>query len=319
MNRTHLGDVLSSIRDISMHWEVPIFTSAAYIVWVYANNKRIREKMRKKEYLTTARIKNALKKSRFGKIKIEPEKKTSLHKSVIFLHNMVMSIFSMVVFQRTFSVIWNAFWSMPFLDFLRDVDKKMEQALSVWIWIFYISKYYEICDTVILFVSGKESSFLQMYHHAGAIIACWLVSLSESYTGWIWVVLNSFIHSLMYLYYSMTVFGIRPPFKRIITFLQIGQFFTGIVFGYFYIAKSELFSADGTLLMYQYAAVAFNTVYVTGLIVLFIRFERETYRKSATSSAAKKIAVDKRRKEPSAISSSLLDSSSARSAVPSPV
>ncbi|KAE8378260.1 GNS1/SUR4 family-domain-containing protein [Aspergillus bertholletiae] len=50
------------------------------------------------------------------------------------------------------------------------VKSLWERGLNYYTWMFYVSKYYEIMDTLLLLVKGKRVSFLQMYHHAGAII-----------------------------------------------------------------------------------------------------------------------------------------------------
>ncbi|KAI5159382.1 hypothetical protein NEAUS03_0254 [Nematocida ausubeli] len=268
-------NLLGWLKAVSLHWEVPVFSALIYVVWVLRNNKRIKEKHEKKEILNPQS-------STSEKTVARKAQKSMQLKTLIFVHNMGMSLFSMLVFKKTFEVISTGFSTMSFDAFLSDSDGSMEKGLSPWIWIFYISKYYEVVDTLILFLSHKESSFLQMYHHAGAIVACWLVSLSQSYSGWIWVVLNSFIHSTMYLYYAMTVIGIRAPFKRLITFMQIGQFFVGLFFGAIYISRESTFSTEPTLRFYQYSAIIFNVVYVIILIGLFLNFERLTYRKAAT-------------------------------------
>lgn len=262
--------LLDLVKNMSLHWEVPFFSAAVYVVWVIRNNKRIREKSEKKRLLNP-------------QVSTQPRtlpKKSIQLKSFIFLHNAAMSLFSMVVFKKTFEITWSGFVSLSFFEFIGDADKAMENKLSPWVWIFYMSKYYEIVDTLILFMSEKESSFLQMYHHAGAIIACWLVSLSKSHSAWIWIGLNSFIHSIMYMYYALTVVGFRPPFKRVVTFMQIAQFVVGLVFGAIYLMHPLTFSTDSTLRMYQYAAISFNIGYVIILTGLFIDFERITYRKT---------------------------------------
>ncbi|KAI5172294.1 hypothetical protein NEFER03_1408 [Nematocida sp. LUAm3] len=275
------GALLAYFRNLSMHWEMPVFASVAYVIWVMQNNRNIRRKKEKERIIAERKSKS---KKKITEKKVEPkQEKTSIFKGFIFMHNFLMALFSLVVFLKTFPVIWNGFWGMSFHEFILDREKVLWRKISLWIWIFYISKYYEIVDTVILFASEKESSFLQMYHHAGAIIACWLVSLSETYSGWIWIVLNSFIHTIMYSYYAATVFGIRPPFKRLITFLQIGQFLTGFVFGFIYIFYPGSFSTIPTIRLYQIAAILFNIVYVAILTVLFVRFERKTYRNKCVS------------------------------------
>lgn len=64
-------------------------------------------------------------------------------------------------------------------------------------WIFYISKFYEILDTMIILASGKKSSVLQTYHHAGVILCGWASMKYESPGYLVGIVLNSGIHALM--------------------------------------------------------------------------------------------------------------------------
>lgn len=279
------NSTVSLIKRTTLRWEIPVLFSVFYVLWVLKTNKTIQRKKKNSERETNNRASN--KASNQIKNTQRKRRSNSLN-AVMFLHNIGMSLFSIVVFMHTFSVILNGYISKSFNDFILDPGQEMWKDLSVWVWLFYISKYYEIMDTWILFASGKECTFLQMYHHAGAIVACWLVCKAETYSGWIWIVLNSFIHSIMYSYYAMTVFGIRPPFKRIVTLLQIGQFISGFVFGFTYIFYPGTFSSKNPAANYQYAAIAFNIVYVSILTYLFFKFEKETYRSKISEKSKRK-------------------------------
>ncbi|KAI0428580.1 GNS1/SUR4 family-domain-containing protein [Xylaria sp. FL1042] len=102
-------------------------------------------------------------------------------------------------------------------------------GLAFYGWLFYISKFYEVFDTLIILAKGKFSSTLQTYHHAGAMMAMWAGMRYMSAPIWIFVFFNSAIHSLMYTYYTVTAFNIRVPtlVKRSLTSLQISQFLIG--------------------------------------------------------------------------------------------
>lgn len=102
-------------------------------------------------------------------------------------------------------------------------------GLAFYGWLFYISKFYEVFDTLIILAKGKFSSTLQTYHHAGAMMAMWAGMRYMSAPIWIFVFFNSAIHSLMYTYYTVTAFNIRVPtvVKRSLTSLQISQFIIG--------------------------------------------------------------------------------------------
>ncbi|KAJ3567710.1 hypothetical protein NPX13_g6673 [Xylaria arbuscula] len=102
-------------------------------------------------------------------------------------------------------------------------------GLAFYGWLFYISKFYEVLDTLIILAKGKFSSTLQTYHHAGAMMAMWAGMRYMAAPIWIFVFFNSAIHSLMYTYYTVTAFNVRVPngIKRSLTSLQISQFIIG--------------------------------------------------------------------------------------------
>lgn len=72
-----------------------------------------------------------------------------------------------------------------------DVGRLWNEGLAFWGWLFYISKYYEIIDTLIILAKGKRSSTLQTYHHAGALLSMWAGMRYMSPPIWVFVLLNS--------------------------------------------------------------------------------------------------------------------------------
>ncbi|KAL1837917.1 hypothetical protein VTJ49DRAFT_3263 [Mycothermus thermophilus] len=103
------------------------------------------------------------------------------------------------------------------------------EGLAFYGWLFYLSKFYEVFDTLIILAKGKLSSTLQTYHHAGAMLCMWAGIRYMSVPIWMFVFANSFIHSLMYTYYTLTALKIRipTPIKRTLTSMQITQFVAG--------------------------------------------------------------------------------------------
>lgn len=78
-----------------------------------------------------------------------------------------------------------------------DVGRIWNEGLAFYGWLFYLSKFYEVMDTAIVFAKGKNTSFLQIYHHAGAMICTWAGMRYMSPPIWMFVLVNSGIHSLM--------------------------------------------------------------------------------------------------------------------------
>ncbi|KAI5465842.1 GNS1/SUR4 family-domain-containing protein [Mariannaea sp. PMI_226] len=110
-----------------------------------------------------------------------------------------------------------------------ETGRMWNEGLAYYGWIFYISKFYEVLDTFIILAKGKPSSTLQTYHHAGAMLSMWAGIRYMSAPIWMFVLVNSFIHSLMYFYYTLTAFSIKvpTPIKRTLTSMQITQFLVG--------------------------------------------------------------------------------------------
>jgi hypothetical protein len=78
-----------------------------------------------------------------------------------------------------------------------DLGRLWAEGLAFYGWIFYLSKFYEVLDTLIILAKGKKSSTLQTYHHAGAMMCMWAGIRFMSPPIWMFVFVNSFIHTLM--------------------------------------------------------------------------------------------------------------------------
>lgn len=87
---------------------------------------------------------------------------------------------------------------------ISDVGRIWNEGLAFYGWLFYLSKFYEVIDTLIIIAKGKKSSFLQTYHHAGAMICMWAGIRYMSPPIWMFVLVNSFIHSIMVSTLSLT-------------------------------------------------------------------------------------------------------------------
>ena len=159
---------------------------------------------------------------------LKPKKQWTAFEIFVVLHNLALTVFSGITFVNVFILFINNFRTRPLIEGFCDLDKTWSNSgVGMWIWIFYLSKYYELLDTFILLSKGKQSSFLQTFHHAGSIISMWLQAATRLSFGWVFVFFNSFIHTVMYTYYTLTCFGYQPSWKRLLTRMQITQFLVG--------------------------------------------------------------------------------------------
>ncbi|KAJ3195779.1 hypothetical protein HDU67_004236, partial [Dinochytrium kinnereticum] len=194
---------------------VPVATATVYFLSVSVINKAIKDSSQKMMTM--------------------PDKRASfthspLFKAIVFLHNVALCVFSAACFVGMAPRWIRNFYERSFFDAYCDRDSSVwNSGLFYWSWLFYLSKYYEIMDTIIILIKGRPSSLLQSYHHAGAIITMFLCVQSQATATWIFVIFNSFIHTIMYCYYALTTVGIHPPkkAKKMLTTMQISQFLIG--------------------------------------------------------------------------------------------
>ena len=202
---------------------------------------------------------------------------------VAFLHNLVMSVFSGWVFVSIVS----------FLVSLNTVSFVVEGSCHTLVNIpgsplrflarvFLYSKVYEFIDTWIVITKGKTPIFLQTFHHVGAVWVMWILTVSDADSVWIFILLNSFIHTIMYFYYALTTLGYRPSWSILLTSLQILQFILGLgsSIPYFFLPCNT----PDTL---HFWAIVTNNVYVVALVVLFVAFFRSKYSKKKKKSSTK--------------------------------
>mmetsp|Transcript_13644 Transcript_13644/g.43087 ORF Transcript_13644/g.43087 Transcript_13644/m.43087 type:complete len:262 (+) Transcript_13644:31-816(+) len=95
------------------------------------------------------------------------------------------------------------------------------------LWLFYISKVLDFADTFFIIVGKKwkQLSFLHVYHHSTIFLFYWL-NLHVNYDGdvYLTVLLNGFIHTVMYTYYFVSMHTKDIWWKKYLTLAQLTQF-----------------------------------------------------------------------------------------------
>jgi hypothetical protein len=116
-----------------------------------------------------------------------------------------------------------------------------------------------------------QVSFLHVYHHVSISMAWWFALWAspggDSYFG---ALVNSWIHVMMYSYYTLALLKIACPWKRYLTQAQLLQFVS--VVGYTIVCYT--LQPTGTWVM-PYLVQLFEML---SLLVLFLHFYRKAYR-----------------------------------------
>ncbi|KAJ3174748.1 hypothetical protein HK101_010848 [Irineochytrium annulatum] len=296
---------LGEFASYFMDWKVPVTTAAVYFFTVtYINNQMTRNR---------AVLASAQKTLKDAQKELAVRKDSAWFKLLVLLHNVALCVFSAACFVGMAPRWVRNFRDRPFWEAYCDRDSS---GLFYWSWLFYLSKYYEILDTIILlmkgnyptfsipqlttmcrfFHKGRPSSLLQSYHHAGAIITMFLCVQSQATATWIFVVFNSFIHTIMYFYYACTTLGLHPPkrAKKMLTTMQISQFLVGGTLATSYVVIPGCLKRNGGMQGWMEVLAYGSTIgYLVPLTYLFVDFARRTYAEISRKAAERRVAAAK--------------------------
>ncbi|RWS25748.1 elongation of very long chain fatty acids protein 7-like protein [Leptotrombidium deliense] len=113
------------------------------------------------------------------------------------------------------------------------IESKPADEAWLWklgiIWYFLITKFVDLFETFFFVLRKKHSqlSTLHLFHHSIVPIDVWVgMKYSPSESACFFPFINSFVHTIMYLYYGLSTFESMKPFlwwKKYLTQLQILQ------------------------------------------------------------------------------------------------
>ncbi|XP_034824363.1 very long chain fatty acid elongase 7-like [Maniola hyperantus] len=156
---------------------------------------------------------------------------------VMIVYNIIQIICCAYIFVLSILKIWGP--GQKYRWVCEPVDYSMsEDALLVAkaAYFYFLLKIADLADTI-FFVLRKKSnqvSFLHLYHHTGMVLLVWgAVTYFPGGHPTMVGVINSFVHCVMYTYYTLTVAfpAVKQSvtFKKFVTQIQILQFFLCIV------------------------------------------------------------------------------------------
>lgn len=160
--------------------------------------------------------------------------------------------------------------------------------LFFWMYVFYLSKFYELIDTVLIVLRKSKLLFLHVYHHWVTMLLCIVCLNSSNPYQWSATGLNALVHIPMYYYYLCAILKIDLWWKKYMTQFQIVQFCLDIsccaVSAYMNFTSA---AAAGTTCS-SWEAIWPNAVslsIVLSYLLLFIQFYFQTYtnRRAAAS------------------------------------
>eukprot|EP00808_Paulinella_micropora_P021156 g67585.t1 len=154
----------------------------------------------------------------------------SVLKLAIIVHNVNLVVMSLLMFLFTAYHMWETGWTNNHAQFLvcAEPGSTRKGSLYYWAYMYHLSKYYELLDTLLQFLRGKSPPHfaLHVYHHACIVLITWAWLEYNMSTMFIGILFNTAVHVVMYSYYLLRALGYENiRWKPYVTTFQLVQFF----------------------------------------------------------------------------------------------
>lgn len=198
-------------------------------------------------------------------------------KTVTVCHNLVLTVASLVMFIGTAFELYSRYETSGYTFdwFFCETQTATHGALYLWSYIYYLSKYYEMLDTILVILQKSRVPHfgLQVYHHAVVLPMAYMWCEYQQSLHWGGLLFNTMVHVVMYSYYACKGMGIPTPWKSWITKLQITQFATSFLLGLKTCTMVWQGHQCGGL-----AALLFNVVFNVSLLYQFVGVDQRNKR-----------------------------------------
>uniref|UniRef100_A0A8D8UW00 Elongation of very long chain fatty acids protein n=1 Tax=Cacopsylla melanoneura TaxID=428564 RepID=A0A8D8UW00_9HEMI len=197
-------------------------------------------------------------------------------KTAIMLYNIGQILLNSFFVFQCFRLLWFSGDPVRFTCMEVDYsDTPLGRARAGSVWLFFMSRLFDLVDTVFFVLRKKQSqvTFLHVYHHTVVALFGWMgTKFVPGGHGVFFGTINSFVHVVMYSYYSLAL--INPEYKnawwkKYLTQMQMIQF---VAIGLH--AVAALFNPNCN---YPKSLIMLALPQNIFMFVLFADFYRKTY------------------------------------------
>ncbi|XP_044752148.1 elongation of very long chain fatty acids protein 6-like [Coccinella septempunctata] len=146
--------------------------------------------------------------------------------------NTTLAAFSIIGTFRTFPELFRTLTETGFYESICDSSYvATNRVTGTWMFLFVLSKFMELGDTIFLVLKKRPLTFLHVYHHIVGLLYTWYSYIEFSSTTRWFSVMNFIVHSIMYTYFALSAMKYKPPkqFAMMLTGLQIIQMIIGCI------------------------------------------------------------------------------------------
>ncbi|KAL4003206.1 GNS1/SUR4 family protein [Acanthocheilonema viteae] len=159
----------------------------------------------------------------------------------LFIWNLSLALFNIFGFIRfSEEIIYSLLYEGIYRSLCYSVNPT--DVAGYWAYLFFLSKIVELGDTLFIVLRKKPLIFLHYYHHTSVLIYTAHSGAENTASGKAFILINFLVHSVMYTYFAVVAYGIRPPkiISMTLTILQTVQMFAGIsILAYIYQIKTR--------------------------------------------------------------------------------
>lgn len=191
--------------------------------------------------------------------------------------NLFLFILSLVMFLGMAPPVASFFFDRGMYQLICLPGRELYHGSQMfWVYLFAMSKYLELIDTVFLVLRHRRVSFLHYYHHTTVLLYTWFsMNTLPGGLGYIFSIMNSAVHCMMYWYYYLAACGKRVSWAQAVTVLQLAQMVVGVVIAsmwtYYYLTGATCHCS------YPVAYILFSIALYGSYFILFLQFYLDRY------------------------------------------
>ena len=115
-------------------------------------------------------------------------------KSLFYVHNMMLCAASAIMFVLIGSIAFQDWASNGLFHAICDSSMGLNNHLNWLYYLNYLTKFWELADTVFMALKKKPLPFLHVYHHSATFILTWAQLAGKTAVQWVPITFNLLVH-----------------------------------------------------------------------------------------------------------------------------